>query len=130
MTRLFTLFSLFLFGLFLCSCEKNDLSSQESALLDSACGVKDPVKELPWLKEIVSKAETGPDKFSLAGTVHLINYQTKAYFVYQRYIMSCMACEVYDCQGNKLYILTNPQLHMAIIENMSEKNIIYRSPMN
>ena len=130
MTRLFTLYSLFLFGLFLCSCEKNDLSSQESALPHAVCGVKDPLRELSWLKEIVSKAQSGPDKFSLAGTVQLIHYQDKTFFVYQRYIMSCMACEVYDCQGNKLDIVTNPELHMAIIENMSEKNIIYRSPLN
>jgi hypothetical protein len=130
MLRLSTYFSCVILIFVLLSCDKNDFSPEDAALVSSACGVKDPTKELPWLKEIINKAENGPDKFSEAGTVQLINYQGQSYFVYQKYVMSCMACLVYDCQGNKLDILSKPELHMAIIEHMSEKNIIYRSPFN
>lgn len=130
MYRLFTSFSGVLLLFSLLSCDKNDLSPENAALAYSACGVKDPANELPWLKEIIHKAENGPDKFSDAGTVQLITYQGQSYFIYQKYVMSCMACLVYDCQGNKLDILSRPELHMAIIEHMSEKNIIYRSPFS
>jgi hypothetical protein len=130
MLRLFTTTCLFLFTLVLLSCDKNDLSPEDKVLIDSACGVNDPIKELAWLKTIVDNAEKGPDKGLYAGTVQKVHYQEKTYFIYQKYIMSCMACLVYDCQGNKLDILADPEIHMAIIERMSEKNIIYRSPFN
>jgi hypothetical protein len=130
MTRYSTLHALLILVLTVFSCTKNDLSPEESASLHTTCGVKNPVKELPWLKAIIDHAEKGPDKGLYAGTILQVTYQDQAYFIYQKYHMSCMACEVYDCQGNKPDILANPDLHMALIERMSEKNIIYRSPMN
>jgi hypothetical protein len=130
MLRLFTCFSCFFLLCPLLSCDKNTISPEDTAMLYTACGVKTPTEELAWLKNIISKAENGPDKSSNAGTVQVIHYQGQSYFVYQKYVMSCIACLVYDCQGNKLDILSKPELHMAIIEHMSEKNIIYRSPFH
>jgi hypothetical protein len=124
---MFRLLTLFLVASIVVSCNTNTISPEESALLHTACGVKDPLKELSWLKTIIDQAENGPDRFSYAGTIQMVAYQDQTYFIYQRYIMSCMACLIYDCQGNQLDIAINQEKHRAIVEQMSEKKIIYKT---
>jgi hypothetical protein len=127
MNRLLLLTNFFLLAFALLSCNKNELSPEETFMAHTPCGVKNPVKDLPWLKEIINKAESVTERGTYAGTIHLVEYEGQSYFIHQPYVMSCMACVVYDCEGNKLPVISEPDKHMALIERMSEKNIIYRS---
>lgn len=75
------------------SCKKETLSSDVSA-----CGVKDPVKNLSWLKEMIEDEENRPNQL----TIRKFEYKGQTYFDWSLLVMSCMACRVYDCDGNVL----------------------------
>ncbi len=66
----------------------------------SACGVKDPVNNLPWLKQKVDDAKS-------AGTVSMLTikkfeYKGNTYFHYYEIYMSCLYCIFFDCSGEQI----------------------------
>ncbi len=127
MTRLYQLLYVVAFSLTVVSCNENDLSPGENGQSGKACNVNEPAKELSWLRQIIRKAEDPQTKGEYAGTIHLVRYEDQVYIIYQKYHMSCMACLGYDCEGNQVDIISDPEKHMGIIEQMSQKTVIYRS---
>lgn len=66
----------------------------------SACGVKDPVNNLQWLKEIVQEAKKdGSDKYL---TITKADYNGNTYFDSWLGYSSCWKCSIFDCGGNRV----------------------------
>lgn len=102
MKRLFILIS-YLLSFFLFSCQNKD--KIEIPAIDEnikACGIKQPQKNLPWLKELIKKAET--DKTgNYLGTIWLIRYKERDIFVTDMALGSGgIANYFFDCSGNHL----------------------------
>lgn len=65
----------------------------------SACGVKDPVNNLAWLKkEILEARKGGTDKYLI---VTMAEYNGETYFNSQLAYSSCWVCNIVDCGGNR-----------------------------
>ncbi|ODS82443.1 MAG: hypothetical protein ABS46_08870 [Cytophagaceae bacterium SCN 52-12] len=82
------------------SCKKNEpikdplLRNPEA----SACGIKDPVNNLGWLKKIVQEAKKSEtDKYL---TIRMAEYNGDTYFESWLSYSSCMGCIIYDCGGS------------------------------
>ena len=77
----------------LLSCKK-----ESPAARVSACGVKDPGTNLPWLREMIE--EEKEKEHGSSATIRLFEYKGTTYFDYTNSFMSCVICRVYDCDGN------------------------------
>ncbi len=66
----------------------------------SACGVKDPVNNLPWLKQKVDDAKSAGTASML--TIKKFEYKENTYFHYYEAIMSCTNCVIFDCSGEQV----------------------------
>lgn len=66
----------------------------------SACGVKDPVNNLPWLKQKVDDAKSAGTAGMM--TIKKFEYKGNAYFHYYEAHMSCMYCIILDCSGEQI----------------------------
>lgn len=66
----------------------------------SACGVKDPVNNLGWLKKIVQNAKKeGTDKYVI---IRMVDYNGETYFESWLPYSSCMGCNILDCKGRRI----------------------------
>lgn len=86
---------LFFFLIFIFSCKDKTVSSGLEA-----CGVKDPVRNLPWLKAMIEKAKADKQANMLTITVGRIGGEVV--FDYYLSYMSCIGCIVYHCDGSRL----------------------------
>ncbi len=116
MKKLFAIFSVLL----LLSCNK-DLNSV------SDCRCESPEENLPWLKELIKKAEkdtTGNYK----GTIWLINYKGQDMFVTDMMLGSGgLLFHFFDCKGNEITIAgTNGKENLAtFIQKLKKATPIY-----
>ena len=87
-----TLFPLFLLVLALFSCKET-----EDPIM--ACGVADPVENLPWLKEKIEEIKAGD--FSDATSIIMATYQGQTVFYANTCCAFCLSVAYffYDCQG-------------------------------
>ena len=80
-------------GLLLTSCDRNE---------ELVCGVNDPITELGWLSELVSKAETDTTG-NYIGSIYLGNYRGKTVFVSDMAMGSgAIAYYFFYCDGSNL----------------------------
>ncbi|WP_353720979.1 hypothetical protein [Dyadobacter sp. 676] len=86
---------LFLFLLFVFSCKDKTVSSNLEV-----CGIKDPVRNLPWLKSLIEDAKANKQDNILTITVGKIKGETV--FDYSLSYMSCIGCVGYHCDGSRL----------------------------
>lgn len=97
------LFTLCLFLVFL-SCNKDS-----GPVAD--CGCENPQKDLPWLKELIDKANTD-DTGNYKGTIWLLNYKGQDMFVTDMMMGSGGSLyHFFDCSGKKI-----------VWENTKDKN--------
>ncbi|MGI6340032.1 MAG: hypothetical protein ACOXZV_11750 [Bacteroidales bacterium] len=77
-------------------------SDFQSTNTDNVCGCEQPQKELPWLKELIIKAET--DKTgNYWGTIWLLNYKGQDIFVTDMMLGSGgIANYFFNCSGDHL----------------------------
>jgi len=76
------------------SCREDDPAKLE------VCGVKDPVRNLPWLKDLVEKTATGLEaKYS---SITLVYLRDEPVFNYSSATMSCIGCVNYHCDGTRV----------------------------
>lgn len=87
------LFSLFL--VFAFSCKEKTVSSTLEV-----CGVKDPVRNLPWLKAKIDSLKTEKQDHMLTVTVG--EYKGEIIFDYTILYMSCNICTVFRCDGTRV----------------------------
>ena len=81
------------------------------------------VVEMEWMKTLILQSETD---MTLRGDIYAGSYKGEVIFIHQPMIMSCLACVIYDCDGNQLSTATMD--HEEIILNMAPRNRIY-SPL-
>lgn len=119
MKKLF-IFTVFCIGLGLLSC--NDIPNDtpennpktESVNIDLSdprienaqivcCGVQSPQQNLPWLADIIKKANTYEDQY--LGTIWLENYKGKDIIVTDMGLGSGgLMYHIFDCSGNYLFL--------------------------
>jgi hypothetical protein len=87
-----------------------------------ACGVTDPAKNLPWLAELIEKAETGEPE-DLIAVIWLEQYNGQDLFVVV-FPLSSTAYHVFDCEGNRVSGLG------ADFYNHLKKNVIIYVHLN
>lgn len=63
-----------------------------------ACGVKDPVQHLDWLKTRIDEAKANKTENMLKVT--LVNVDGKQIINYQLEYMACLGCYAYNCDGS------------------------------
>lgn len=87
-------FALLLVTYTLAACKKDEAASV------SACGVRNPARNLPWLKKLLDEERKNGTDTGLRITA--FQYKGTTYFNYYQTYMSCVLCHVYDCSGNIL----------------------------
>jgi hypothetical protein len=80
------------------------------------------IPEMNWLEQIIVKAES---EDSSKGSIYMGHLDGAVVIVYQPLIMSCLACLVYDCEGNRLSL--NAQQQESVVNIMSMENKIFSS---
>lgn len=87
----------------------------------SACGVKNPQKNIKWLSELIEKAEK--DKtLNYFGTIWLEKYKGNDIFVTDMMMGSGgIAYYFFDCEGNSFV----PENFLEFANNMKKDIIIY-----
>ncbi|KAA0989062.1 hypothetical protein [Dyadobacter aurulentus] len=66
----------------------------------TACGVKDPIRNLPWLRELMDKAKADKQEDML--TITLVEIGGEQVINYSLLHMSCIGCVAYHCDGSRL----------------------------
>jgi len=77
------------------SCKDKDAASRLEI-----CGVKDPVRNLPWLKALIDDSKAKKHNDMLTITVGKIKGETV--LDYSLIYMSCIGCVVYHCDGSRM----------------------------
>lgn len=88
-------FLLLLLLILVFSCKDNTVSSRLEV-----CGIKDPVRNLPWLKAKIDSSKAMKADEMLTITVAKIRGETV--FNYSTIYMSCIGCVAYHCDGTRL----------------------------
>lgn len=98
----------FLSALFTLSCQGIEIIDPErETSVATACGVADPLKDLPWLETAIQKA-TEPDDglYCSLWQVTQGSYQGKTVFIAQVTGALCCTCGnvVYNCDGEAAFV--------------------------
>ena len=87
------------------SCKEKTISSRLEV-----CGVKDPVRKLPWLKAKIDSLKAEKQDHMLTVTVG--KYKGETIFDYTMLYMSCNICTVYRCDGSRVDLSKLTQAEM------------------
>jgi len=87
------LFFLLIFSLL--SCEHKSVTSKAEA-----CNVKDPIRNLTWMQDLIEKAID--DKEANMLTITLLEFKGRPIFNYSTLYMSCFGCVNYECDGSRV----------------------------
>ena len=80
------------------ACEDSDDSYSESVKLAAVkCG-QSPSK-MDWLRDLIKSSE---QDVSFSGNIYAVTVDGDVIFIHQPAVMSCMACVMYDCDGNRI----------------------------
>jgi hypothetical protein len=78
------------------------------------------VSEMFWFQELVDKTD---EEETWKGTIYAGILDGSPIILHQPFLASCMACHVYDCEGNRL-TLTSQQTEI-VVEQMTALNQVY-----
>ena len=84
------------------ACRKEDPAAELSA-----CGVKDPVRNLRWLRGLIEEAKR--NKINNITTISLVEVQGRPVINYYVGYMSCIGCISYYCDGSRVDLSTLTQ---------------------
>jgi hypothetical protein len=114
--------TVFWFCLIVFSCTYHDFTDNhpDNVLKKAASKCGQPVSNMQWLESLLLKSQTD---FSLKGNIYAIRLNERVIFVNQPIIMSCMACLIYDCSGNRINLATVDI--QKIIGQMNSSTLIY-----
>lgn len=77
---------------------------------------------MAWFESVLQQADTDPAQ---QGNIYLAKINNQVLFIHQPAVMSCLACVVYDCQGNR--IETDPALIVQIIPFLTDEHRMFSS---
>ena len=94
------------------------------------CGVIDPTKDLPWLQDIITKAESDMTsktyKGNYIGTIYLAYYNEQPVFVCNMMMGSGgIAAYVFRCDGTIENFNNDPQKVQAFFSSLKKTDLIY-----
>jgi hypothetical protein len=96
------------------------LTCTENKEEKTVCGVKDPLKDLPWLNEIITLSKSDTTGFYI-GTIWLTEYHGQELFVTDMSLGSgAIAYAVFNCNGDIV-----PIDDLDFYNSLSEDDIIY-----
>lgn len=109
-------------------CEKQQtIPEPESVRL--TCGVKDPAKELTWLKDIITKADE--DKATMAykgnylGKIYLESFRDQPVFMVEMMMGSGgLAIYLFGCYGQRIMDVSSEEI-TTTIARFQRKNLVY-----
>lgn len=104
-----------------CDAEPRRSTSASVHLASMFCGKRIP--QMQWLMDLIQRSKSDP---SLDGDIYAGRYEGQVVFIHQPVIMSCLACVIYDCDGNRLERATFDLEKLYPI--VHEVNRIYTSP--
>jgi hypothetical protein len=115
------LFPVFLLVL-LAACQGGSINPEGSEGVTSACGVANPVQDLPWLKAALEKASEQTD-YCTPWSVVQGTYQGQTVYIIALTGALCCTCgnAVYNCQGTPVMVCNAEE--EAKIEN---KKVIWK----
>lgn len=110
----------------LISCVSHDFNNNSPGVVLSVARMlcNTSSEDMQWLKTLVQKSETD---YSLRGSIYAVPFDGRIIFVHQPFIMSCYACVLYDCQGNKIDVATIDREKLR--KGMKPANLIYNPPL-
>ena len=109
-------------------CETKQVSPEPESGV-SACGVKDPAKELAWLRDIITKAEADRINKTYSGNyigaIYLERFNDKDVFHTNMAMGSGgLAMRVYYCDGQSVSFADSDQM-LAFVHSLKKTNLIY-----
>ncbi len=118
MTKFFTY--LLLFSAFACADTEPNLEV-ESAIARACRACDTHPRDMEWLAELIRAGDANPVAH---GNFYAIPTSEGVVIIHQPWVLSCMACSRYDCQGN------TPELSESVIVNeliqqMNATTLIY-----
>jgi hypothetical protein len=113
-------FSIFIFLLLSCTYDNVPNSNPQAALARATKLCGDSEAKLQWLSELIQKSQTD---YSFWGPIYAVPSQGRTIFIHQPYIISCLACHLYNCDGTRVDISTVDIQKLA--DEMTESNLIY-----
>jgi hypothetical protein len=81
----------------LLSCSNHELSTEPMAIACEKCGKSR--SEMQWLETLLEKIKTDP---ASRGDLYAVPFEGRTIILQQPIIMSCVACVLYDCDGNRI----------------------------
>jgi hypothetical protein len=79
------------------------------------------VDQMDWLETLFQKAQEDP---SAQGNIYLVEFDGEIIFIHQPIIMSCMPCQLYNCDGDKI---DNSTIDLqALADKMNSAHTIFR----
>jgi hypothetical protein len=87
----------------LAACTSNDndpkLESPTLATKRAAVFCHTTQSEMQWMHVLIESSKDDP---ALSGPIYAFRSKGQAIFMHQPWVMSCLACILYDCEGNRL----------------------------
>lgn len=106
----------------LLACANHEFTPDPMVTACEKCGKSQA--EMQWLEAIIESAKTNEGQM---GDIYAIPYDGTTIFIHQPVVMSCMACLIYDCDGNRIeYAALDGQ---KLTQGMNRSNLIFRSTL-
>ncbi|GAB2797555.1 hypothetical protein GCM10027275_48800 [Rhabdobacter roseus] len=87
------------------ACRKDDPAAELSV-----CGVKDPARNLPWLRDIIKEAKRKNEENIT--TISLVEVRGQPIINYYVSYLSCIGCLSYYCDGSRVDLSTFTQAEL------------------
>ncbi len=105
-------------------------NANEAEKNSSICGVNDPVKDLPWLRDIVNKADQDKANKTYLGNylgkIYLETYKGNSVFLCDMAMGSGgLAGYVFRCNGTKEEFNNDPKEVLLFFNSAKKTNVIY-----
>lgn len=104
------------------SCEDGDDNNTSSSVYIASLRCAKSTSEMTWLQELIDKVKNDATQL---GDIYAGKYGDQVVFIHQPIVMSCLACVVYDCDGNRLDIATLDHEKLRLLIN--NWNVIYKA---
>lgn len=77
---------------------------------------------MDWFATVLSEADSKPEQ---QGSIYVASIDEQIYFIHQPVIMSCLACVVYDCAGNR--VQADPQFIEKMLPFLTPEHRLFSS---
>jgi hypothetical protein len=78
---------------------------------------------MQWLRPILEKTESDP---TFQGKLYAVTENGQTTFIHQPDVFNCLACLLYDCDGNRVNSATADIPYLT--QNMNAANLLYTAP--